>query len=183
MLTSRGISMSVNVSGQSIADEEFVQLFAEQLQAARLPVGCIMAEITEQEAVTNLPRANEVIRRLGALGCRLALDDFGTGANTLVNLKTLQIARVKIDGSFVRDIVTDQRSQATVRAIVELAKGYSIDTVAEYVENQAIADVVRRLGVDYAQGYAFGRPEPLEELLASLGRDESRRLHKLFLEM
>ena len=183
MLTSRGISMSINVSGQSIADEEFVNMFAEQLQAARLPAGSVTVEITEQAAVTNLARANDMTRRLGALGCRVALDDFGTGANSLVSLKSLQIARVKIDGGFVRDIVTNQRSQATVRAIVELAKGYSIDTVAEYVENREIADTVRRLGVDYAQGYAFGKPEPLDELLASLGRDESRRLHRLFLEM
>jgi diguanylate cyclase (GGDEF)-like protein len=183
MLTSRGISMSINVSGQSIGDEEFVQSFAEQLQAARLPPGCITVEITEQAAVTNLARASDMIHRLRALGCRLALDDFGTGANSLVNLKSLQIARVKIDGGFVQDIVTDHRSQATVRAIVELAKGYAIDTVAEYVENRAIADTVRRLGVDYAQGYAFGKPEPLEGLLVDLSRDESRRLHKLFLEM
>jgi diguanylate cyclase (GGDEF)-like protein len=183
MLSSRGISMSINVSGQSIADEEFVQSFVEQLQAAHLPGGCVTVEITEQAAITNLPRANEMIRKLGALGCRLALDDFGTGANSLVSLKSLQIARVKIDGGFVRDIVTDQRSQATVKAIVELAKGYGIDTVAEYVENRAIADAVRRLGVDYGQGYAFGKPEPLDRLLADLTRDESRRLHKLFLEM
>jgi EAL domain-containing protein (putative c-di-GMP-specific phosphodiesterase class I) len=108
---------------------------------------------------------------------------FGTGANSLTYLKGLQIARVKIDGSFVRDVVTNTRSQATIRGIVELAKGYSIDTVAEFVENQAIAAKVRELGVDYAQGYAFGRPEPLDRILADLGRDESRRLHRLFLEM
>ena len=98
-------------------------------------------------------------------------------------MKGLQIARVKIDGSFVRDVVSNRRSQATVRGIVELAKGFSVDTVAEYVENQAIADKVRELGVDYAQGYAFGTPEPLDKILAALGQDESRRLHKLFLEM
>lgn len=183
MLTSRGISMSLNISGQSIADEEFVGMFAEQLRAARLPGGCITVEITEQAAVTNLARADDMTRKLEEFGCRLALDDFGTGANSLVSLKNLQIARVKIDGSFVRDVVNDPRSQATVRAIVELAKGYSIDTVAEYVENREIADVVRQLGVDYAQGYAFGKPEPLDGLLASLAREESQRLHKLFLEM
>ncbi len=98
-------------------------------------------------------------------------------------LKGLQIARVKIDGSFVRDVLANKRSEATIRGIVELAKGFSIDTVAEYVETQAIADKVRELGVDYAQGYAFGRPEPLDKVLDDLGRDESRRLHKLFLEM
>ena len=83
----------------------------------------------------------------------------------------------------MRDILTDKRSQTTVRAIVELAKGYAIDTVAEYVESRAVAEAVRKLGVDYAQGYAFGKPEPLDEVLTHLSRDESRRLHRLFLEM
>jgi EAL domain-containing protein (putative c-di-GMP-specific phosphodiesterase class I) len=139
--------------------------------------------ITEQAAVTNLARANGMIQQLTALGCRFALDDFGTGSNSLTTLKNLQISRVKIDGSFIRDILTDRNSLATVRAIVELANGLSMDTVAEYVETEAIAKEVCRLGVDYAQGYAYGRPEPLDTLLESLGKDESRRLHKLFLEM
>ncbi|HEY2419575.1 MAG TPA: bifunctional diguanylate cyclase/phosphodiesterase [Steroidobacteraceae bacterium] len=183
MLKSRGISVSINVSGQSIGDEAFIRRFTDQLKAAGLPHGCITVEITEQAAVTNLARANDMIQQLNAMGCRLALDDFGTGSNSLTNLKSLDIARVKIDGSFVRDIVTDQRSQVTVRAIVELAKGFSIDTVAEFVENKAIADAVRKLGVDYAQGYAFGKPEPLKDILESLNREESQRLHKLFMEM
>ena len=182
-LTHCGMAFSLNVSGQSICDEAFVSQFAEQLQNAHLPAGCVTIEITEQAAVTNLAQADAMIHRLGALGCRLALDDFGTGANSLTNLKSLQIARVKIDGSFVRDIVTDKRSQTTVRAIVELAKGYAIDTVAEFVENQAIAEAVRALGVDYAQGYAFGKPEPLDGVLTHLSHDESRRLHRLFLEL
>jgi diguanylate cyclase (GGDEF)-like protein len=183
ILKSRGISVSINVSGQSIGDEAFIRRFTDQLKAAGLPYGCITVEITEQAAVTNLARANDMIHQLKAMGCRLALDDFGTGSNSLTNLKSLDIARVKIDGSFVRDIVTDQRSQVTVRAIVELAKGFGIDTVAEFVENKAIADAVRKLGVDYAQGYAFGKPEPLKDILESLNREESQRLHKLFLEM
>jgi EAL domain-containing protein (putative c-di-GMP-specific phosphodiesterase class I) len=97
-------------------------------------------------------------------------------------LKTMQVSRVKIDGSFIRDILTDRNSQATVKAIVELAKGLGIETVAEYVETAEIAEHVRLLGVDYAQGYAYGRPEPLGEVLESLSHDESQRLHRLFLE-
>jgi diguanylate cyclase (GGDEF)-like protein len=182
MLKSRGISISINVSGQSIGDEAFIARFIDQLKAADLPNGSVMVEITEQAAVTNFARANDMIRRLNAMGCRLAVDDFGTGANSLTNLKSLEIARVKIDGSFVRDILTNTRSQVTVRAIVDLAKGYSIDTVAEYVETKEVADAVRKLGVDYAQGYAFSKPEPLGEILEALNRDESRRLHKLYLE-
>lgn len=183
VIKSRGISVSINVSGQSIGDEAFIRRFTEHLKSVELPRGSITVEITEQAAVTNLARANTMIQQLNAIGCRLALDDFGTGANSLTNLKSLNIARVKIDGSFVRDIVTDQRSQVTVRAIVELARGFGIDTVAEFVETDTIAETVRRLGVDYAQGYAFGRPEPLREALDKISREESQRLHRLFLEL
>ncbi len=182
MLSTRGVGMSINVSGQSICDETFVTQLAQQIKAARLPQDCITVEITEQSAVTNLARANQLIRQLKALGCHIALDDFGTGANSLTYLKHLQISRVKIDGSFVRDVATDRNSRSTVRAIVELAAGMSIDTVAEFVETKEIADEVRELGVDYAQGYAFGKPEPLQQVLTALGEDESRRLHRLFLE-
>jgi diguanylate cyclase (GGDEF)-like protein len=177
------VAFSINVTGQSICDEDFVCQFAERLGKSHLPRGCVTIEITEQAAVTNLARAGEMVQRLGALGCRLALDDFGTGANSLALLKGLQIARVKIDGSFVRDVLTDRRSQSTVRAIVELARGYGIDTVAEYVETHAIADFLRNAGVDYAQGYAFSKPEPLTEVLKDLSREESQKIHELFLDM
>jgi EAL domain-containing protein (putative c-di-GMP-specific phosphodiesterase class I) len=182
VLGSSGTSFSLNVSGQSICDEVFAAQLAQQIKLARLPTDCITVEITEQSAVTNLARANELIGQLKALGCQIALDDFGTGANSLTYLKNLQVSRVKIDGSFVRDVATDRNSRATVRAIVELASGMSIDTVAEYVETKAIADEVRSLGVDYAQGFAFGKPEPLDGVLAALSSDESKRLHRLFLE-
>jgi diguanylate cyclase (GGDEF)-like protein len=182
MLASRGLTISVNVSGQSIGDEMFIQQFTQLLKGANLPRHCISVELTEQAAITNLASAKSMVVRLGALGCGFALDDFGTGANSLTYLKTLSVNRVKIDGSFVRDVLSDRNSQATVRAIVELARGLGIETVAEYVENDEIAAEIRRLGVDYAQGYAFGKPEPLGGLLESLAEDESRRLHKLFLE-
>jgi diguanylate cyclase (GGDEF)-like protein len=182
MLRTRELGMSINLSGQSICDETFMQQFMQQLKEANLPRDCISVELTEQAAVTNLGRAQQLVSRLSTLGCQLAIDDFGTGANSLTNLKTLQVAKVKIDGSFVRDVLSDRNSQATVRAVVELAKGMGIQTVAEYVETDAIARECRRLGVDFAQGYAYGRPEPLAGLLNELARDESQRLHRLFLE-
>ncbi len=182
MLKSRGITLSINVSGQSVGSDEYTRQLLEDLKAANLPPGSLSLEITEQAAMASLARANEMIRRLETFGCRFALDDFGTGANSLTYLQALPIARVKIDGSFVRDIETNPRSQATVRGIVELARGLALDTVAEFVETETIAKVVRRLGVDYAQGFAYGRPEPLDEVLRALAHDESRRLHRLFLE-
>jgi diguanylate cyclase (GGDEF)-like protein len=182
MFRSRGLGMSINVSGQSIGDEAFIQQFTQLLKEANLPRNCVSVELTEQAAITNLAKAQQMVAKVRTLGCDLALDDFGTGANSLTYLKALQVGRVKIDGSFVRDIATDRNSRATVRAIVELAKGLGIQTVAEYVESDEIAREVRRLGVDYAQGYAIGKPEPLSDLLESLTRDESQRLHRLFLE-
>ena len=118
MLASRGLTISVNVSGQSIGDETFIQHFTQLLKSANLPKACISVELTEQAAITNLPSAKSMVTRLGALGCGFALDDFGTGANSLTYLKALNVDRVKIDGSFVRDVLSDRNSQATVRAIV-----------------------------------------------------------------
>lgn len=182
MLGTRGISMSLNVTGPSISDESFVDQLSKQLRDARLPANCITIEITEQAAVTNLARAHKLIDSLKSCGCQFALDDFGTGANSLTTLQSLQISKLKIDGSFVRNVMTDRNSHSTVRAVVELARGLSIDTVAEYVETPEIATELRRLGVDYGQGYLFGKPEPLGGVLRSLNEDESRRLHRLYLE-
>lgn len=182
MLQNSGLTMSINMSGQSLGDETCLRQFKEQLRAANLPSGCITVEITEQAAVTNIVRASAMIEELGGLGCNFALDDFGTGANTLSHLKNLKVSRVKIDGSFVRDIVTDRNSLATVKAIVELAKTLSMETVAEYVESEAILAVVRKLGVDYAQGYAIGKPQPLDELLRELDAAEATRMRRSYLE-
>ncbi len=182
MLRSSGLTMSINMSGQSLGDATCLQQFKEQLRAANLPNGCVTVEITEQAAVTNMARASAMIEDLRGFGCSFALDDFGTGANTLSHLKNLKVSRVKIDGSFVRDIVTDRNSLATVKAIVELAKTLSMETVAEYVESDAILAVVRKLGVDFAQGFAIGKPQPLDKLLHDLDSVEASRMRRTFLE-
>ncbi len=178
MLLRDGISMSINVSGQSLGDAAFMQRFTDQLAASGVAPGNITVEITEQTAVSNMAHAIEMVRRLRQLGCRIALDDFGTGVNSLTYLKGFPVTRVKIDGSFVRDILTSTRSEETVKAIVQLAKGMDIDTVAEFVENDLIARKVRSLGIDYAQGYAFGKPEPLEDVLRAVQQAEVDRPHR-----
>ena len=174
------ITMSLNVTGQSVGDPEFVQFLATQLKQSGIPSHSLMLELTEQAAVANLVQAGELLRELCRSGCRIALDDFGTGSNTLTSFKGLPVARVKIDGSFVRDIHTSKRSQATVKAIVQLAKSIGADTVGEFVETPEIARKLRELGVDYGQGYAFGRPEPLEDVLNQLMKIEEPSLDLQF---
>jgi EAL domain-containing protein (putative c-di-GMP-specific phosphodiesterase class I) len=166
--------MSINISGQSIGDPEFLSFLAQQLSRSGLAPSSVMIEITEQTAIAARGDAAVRLRKLRSRGWRIALDDFGTGTNSLSNLKELPVARIKIDGSFVLDLLTSRRSAATVKAIVQLAKGQSIDTVAEFVETAAIAQKLRALGVDYAQGYAFGKPEPLDSVLARV-REEFPR--------
>jgi diguanylate cyclase (GGDEF)-like protein len=174
------ITMAINVSGQSLSDPEFATHFIEQLRRSKLPPGCIVVEITEQVASGNLAKAAEVMRRLRAAGCGIAIDDFGTGANSLAYVHQLPVTRLKIDGSFVRDIVTNKKSEAAVRGIVQLARDFVLQTVGEYVENQQQSEILRRLGVDFGQGYLFGKPEPLDSTMATLVERESADRQEVF---
>ena len=168
LLGRQRISVSINVSGQSVGAPVFIDHFIQQLRASKVSPSVITVEITEQAAVTNLAQASEMMRRLRDVGCGIALDDFGTGANSLAYLRTLPVTRIKIDGSFVKDMLTNARSDAAVRGIAQLALGFRLDTVAEMIESQEVADKLRAMGVDKGQGYYFGKPEPLEDALAAL---------------
>ncbi|HUI60987.1 MAG TPA: phosphodiesterase, partial [Steroidobacteraceae bacterium] len=183
ILVRRGISISVNVSGPSLGDDHLVDHLLSRLKRTRFAPRLLTVEITEQSAVRNLANAARMMKRLREAGCGVALDDFGTGANSLVYLRELPLTRVKIDGSFVRDLLASERSVATVRAILQLVRAFPVDTVAEYVETEAVAGKLRMLGVDYAQGYLYGKPQLLESVLHELERDESRRMHAIALEI
>jgi diguanylate cyclase (GGDEF)-like protein len=178
-----GTSFSINVSAQSIGDEAFIDQMIEQIRHSGVPPAALTIEITEQSAVSNLSTTAELMRRMRRVGCQVALDDFGTGMNSLASLKGLPVSRIKIDGSFVKDLLTNARSLATVQAILALARPLELDTVAEYVETEALAARLTLLGIDYAQGYAFGMPEPLDDVLNNLQAEESRRLRALALEL
>jgi EAL domain-containing protein (putative c-di-GMP-specific phosphodiesterase class I) len=132
--------------------------------------------------VSSLARAAQMMTRLREAGCGVALDDFGVGANTFAYLKGLPATRIKIDGSFVRDLLTNKRSEAMVQSLVALAKQFGLDTVAEYVENEELAAALQAMGIEYGQGYGFGRPEDMEATLKALRDDESRRMRALWLE-
>lgn len=173
LLARLATSVSINVSGQSLADEAFIDQFVEQLRESRVPPGLITLEVTEQAAVSNMARAEINLRRLRELGCGIAIDDFGTGANSLAYLRVLPVTRIKIDGSFVRDMLTNQRSEAGIRGIMQLAREYQLDTVGEYVETEVIAARLQALGVQRGQGYLFGKPVPIEHALESLAEEEN----------
>ncbi len=180
MLVRLSSSFSINVSGQSLTNEPFVDHFIEKLRASRVPPGLIMIEVTEQAAVTNLDRAGKMMRRLRDVGCGIAIDDFGTGANSLAYLRTLPVTRLKIDGSFIRDMLTNKRSEAGVKGILQLAREYNLDIVAEFVESEALAARLQSMGVQRGQGYLFGKPEPVDLALQKLGEEEQAGLQELF---
>jgi Amt family ammonium transporter len=167
-LQRRGACFAVNISGQSLGDAEFAAFLEGELRQSGLPPQLMTFEITETAAVANIVRAEALIRRLRELGFGVALDDFGRGLSSLTYLKTLPVTTLKIDGSFVRDVVGDDRSQAMLSAIVQLAHAMGLATVAECVESEQIRDITRRLGVEYGQGFAIGRPTPLERVIEGL---------------
>ena len=159
---------AVNVTAQSVSNESFREFLLEQLRESKLPPESFCLEIAESAAVANLRQAEALIREVTELGCTVALDDFGAGLSSLAHLKSLPVDYLKIDGSFVRRILTDQFAESMVLAIAQAAKTLGIQTIAEHVEEAAVAVKLRGLGVDYAQGYFFARPESLARVLAEL---------------
>jgi diguanylate cyclase (GGDEF)-like protein len=181
LLARLACSISINVSGQSLTSESFVDHFIEKLRESRIPGHLITIEVTEQAALTNLEQASASMRRLRELRCGIAIDDFGIGANSLAYLRSLPVTRLKIDGSFVRDVLKDPRAESMVQAIAQLARSMQLTTVAEYIETEEVAMRMRQLGVNRGQGYLFGKPEPLELALEKLGEEERNAL-KVLLE-
>ena len=165
---------TINISGRSLGDEEFLQAVSEEIAAADIPGDRICFEITETAAIANLRRASRFIKTLRARGCKFALDDFGSGLSSFAYLKNLEVDYLKIDGSFVRDIATDAIDRAMVESINNVGHVMQIRTIAEFVENQEILAVLRELGVDYAQGYGIAKPQPFLALLKPASDDVPR---------
>jgi diguanylate cyclase (GGDEF)-like protein/PAS domain S-box-containing protein len=156
-----GRCIEVNVSAHSLGDRELTRLVAGGVSAGA-PAENIVLEITETAAAANYDEAREFAERLGRLGCGFALDDFGTGFGSFSYLKHVPVGYLKIDMEFVRNIAHDTTDQRVVQAIVSIAKGFGQKTIAEGVEDSAALEFLRAYDVDFAQGYAIGRPEPLK---------------------
>ena len=157
-------SFSINLSAASLGEDSFLEFVLVTLARHSVPPKCICFEITETSAIANLSRAVVFMQRLRSIGCRFALDDFGSGLSSFAYLKTLPVDFLKIDGVFIKDIETDPIARAMVSAINTIGHEMGLLTVAEFVESEGILRCLQELGVDYAQGYHLGRPQPLTDI-------------------
>ncbi len=157
-------TFAINLSGASLSDERFRQDLQAVLDAVRLPPGTLCFEITETAAIANLSTVVHFIQEVKRQGCLFALDDFGSGLSSFAYLKNLPVDFLKIDGSFVKDIENDPIDLAMVQAINAIGHVMGLRTIAEYVSSEAIRQRLEDLGVDYAQGYHVGPPQPLDTL-------------------
>jgi EAL domain-containing protein (putative c-di-GMP-specific phosphodiesterase class I) len=174
----QGVSfISINLSGQSIADPSVLKLIKRQLEVTGIEANKICFEITETAAISNIAMATQLISTLKQLGCRFALDDFGSGLSSFGYLKNLPVDYLKIDGMFVKDIVDDAIDHAMVKSINEIGQIMGMKTIAEFVECDEIKELLRDIGVNYAQGFGISKPIPFEELLQTYQTNENYKLN------
>jgi len=155
----RGVA--INISGQTLGDLQFLEFVVECLDSTGVTPSQVCFEITESAVVANLDHARRFVGVLHGMGCQFALDDFGSGVGSFSNLKNLPMDYLKIDGSFMRNLGRDTVNQAMVTAMIKLARTLNFKVIAEQVEDAAALEAARRMGVDFVQGYAVGRPQPL----------------------
>jgi diguanylate cyclase (GGDEF)-like protein/PAS domain S-box-containing protein len=156
---------SINLSGASIGDPNFLLFLKEKLQDSTIPMTKIGFEVTENAAIKNILKAKDFIETIKRFGCKFALDDFGSGHSSFAYLKDLPVDILKIDGMFVRGINTEPVNYAMVKAINDVGQVMKMKTIAEYVENEEICEKLKEIGVDYGQGYYFGKSGKLEEVI------------------
>lgn len=164
--------ISINLTGQSVASPSFRSELRSLLARWPLPLSTLCFEITETAAIASTAAAIELLEELRAGGCRIAIDDFGTGMQSFTRLKELPLDEIKIDGSFIRNVVQRGRDHALVQASVAVAQAFGAETVAEFVEDAETAQCLRAMGVDWAQGHFYGRPRPLADVLLDLAVPE-----------
>jgi diguanylate cyclase (GGDEF)-like protein len=155
--------LAVNLSGTSLNEQSFAEFILQTVGEPEI-ASALCFEITETAAVTSLSNVTFFMRELKARGCKFALDDFGTGLSSFMYLKTLPVDYLKIDGQFIMQIATDAVDRSMVEAISKVGRALGIATVAEWVEDEAVLDELKRIGVDFAQGYHMARPQPLAQL-------------------
>ncbi|MFK7815345.1 MAG: EAL domain-containing protein [Gammaproteobacteria bacterium] len=153
------VVISINLSGNTVSDPYTLDFIEAELKASQLKPESVCFEITETAAISSIKKAINIITKLKAIGVKFALDDFGSGLSSFGYLKDLPVDYLKIDGAFVKNIVENDKDRAIVRSINEVAKAMGMQTIAEFVENNEILDILKDIGVDYAQGYGVGKPK------------------------
>jgi len=157
--------IAINLSATSLIHPDFLSMVTTALDQSGVDASLICFEITETPVISNLSQAKHFIHELQKRGCIFALDDFGTGLSSFDYLRELPVEYVKIDGSFIRDMIDDEPDRAMVEAIVEITRMMGKRTIAECVETAALLSAVESVDIDYAQGYHFARPAPLDDVL------------------
>jgi len=154
-------SLAINISGQTLADGQFLDFVVESFDRSGVEPAQVCFEISESAVVADLDAARRFVGVLHGMGCQFALDDFGSNLGSFASLKNLPMDYLKIDGSFMQNLARDSVNQAMVAATIKLARSLNFKVIAEQVEDAAGLDAARSVGVDYVQGYAVGRPKPL----------------------
>jgi EAL domain-containing protein (putative c-di-GMP-specific phosphodiesterase class I) len=157
-----GRTCNINLSAQTLADDDFLEFVVDVLDHTGVDPARICFEVRESAVVSQLDQAQRFINVLHGIGCRFALDNFGSGVGSFANLKHLSLDYLKIDGTYTRDIDTDNVNREMVSAMVKLARTLDFQVVAEQVEDQAAFEALRALGVDFIQGFVVERPRPLQ---------------------
>jgi diguanylate cyclase (GGDEF)-like protein len=161
----RPVSLHVNLSGNSVTDISVLEFIERRLDEGQADPGCFTFEITETARVSDYETVGSFADRLTEFGCQVAIDDYGAGFGPFHYLKQIPFDLIKIDGSFVRDMPNSDADQLTVQAIVQIARGLGKATIAEFVQDDVTAQMLREYGVDLAQGYHLGRPVDVAEAL------------------
>ncbi|MFQ3573996.1 MAG: EAL domain-containing protein, partial [Thermodesulfovibrionales bacterium] len=156
----RVVSFSINLSGKYLGDEAMLNYLKESLEDTKADPENIVFELTETAAIEDFSSAIRFFKELKKIGCKFSLDDFGVGFTSFVHIIEMEVDFIKIDGSFVRNIETSTRNRLLVKTISDLAKGLKIKTIAEYADKEVTVQILRELGVDYAQGFYIGKPAP-----------------------
>jgi len=165
---------AINLSGQSLADEKFTAQILAHLSDKTINPCRLCFEITETSAIANLNNATEFLKALQALGCQTALDDFGSGLSSFAYLRNLPINYLKIDGMFVKQIAEDETARVMVEAIHSIGHTMGLKTIAELVEDEATERLLKQMHIDFAQGYYYGVPQPLNQQQPSVSKQNSK---------
>jgi len=159
--------LTINLSGMSLSDKGLLGFIKDQFELYQVPHTKICFEITETSAIINLTNTITLMQELKAIGCKFLLDDFGSGMSSFAYLKNLPVDFLKMDGGFVKDITRNDIDLAMAKSIQSIAEAMKIKTIAEFVEDAETMKLLKKMGVDYGQGFYLSSPMPIEAALGN----------------